>query len=358
MRPVDTLNIPVYPLDALPHFQNPFRQRRFAHAFACSNILIDPRDDFAPSRSLPDFERPLIPTETPPHGEIKIARIVSDFGEVDGAIVKQITEYCPEKLRLRILAGSQRGKFVGRIFTFEQFFYVVVNRSRRKTIFFRGEIEHMDFLAHFLINPAFGFLPECPVVYQGLQPFGHGIVLMPGIAGQRIAHGTNHVCKNIQPHHIRGTKSGAFGATDQRTGQSIHQIEPQTKFSGVMHGSEHGKYTRPIGDKVWGILCANHSLAQVSDQECFEVVKHRAIAFFTGNQLYQVHIARRVEKMDTAKTVAQVFGKRLRQLIDGEPRCIAGKNCMLAEIRRYFFVQLRFPVHALGDGFNHDIAIS
>src|SRR5674476_1342142 len=98
MRPVNTLNTRVYvPIDTSPHFRNPRRQRCLAHAFARGNILVDPGGDLSPARGLPDFKRPLIPAETPPHGKIKIAGIVGDPGEVDGAIVKQITEYCPPK---------------------------------------------------------------------------------------------------------------------------------------------------------------------------------------------------------------------------------------------------------------------
>ncbi len=50
-------------------------------------------------------------------------------------------------------------------------------------------------------------------------------------------------------------------------------------------------------------------------------------------------------------------GNACANSIDGEAGCVAGKNGMLAEMRRYFFIQLAFPVHALGDGFDHDVAI-
>ncbi len=80
-----------------------------------------------------------------------------------------------------------------------------------------------------------------------------------------------------------------------------------------MHGGEHGKYAYPVGDEIGRVLCANHTLAQVGNQERFQVVEHRGIAFRAGDQLCKVHIARRVEKMDAAKAVAQVLGKRLCQ---------------------------------------------
>ncbi len=190
-----------------------------AHAYAGGDILVYPTGDFAPSRRLPDFKRSLIPAETPAHGEIKVARIVGD-GCRDGRRNNETGRgIWPTGIVLADADSSRSArKFLGRIFTFEQFLYVIVGRTRGKTVCVQGKIQHMDFLADFLIDPALGFLPECAAVYQGLQPVGYGIVFVPWIVRQRIAHGLDHMREDIEPHHIGGAESRAFWAADEGPG--------------------------------------------------------------------------------------------------------------------------------------------
>ncbi len=100
-----------------------------------------------------------------------------------------------------------------------------------RTIFALRKVQHMDFLAHLLIYAAPGFLPERTFIYQGLQPVGHGIVFVPWIVRQRIAHGIDHVRKDIEPHHVGGAESRALGTTDQRA-RSTH---PPRRIRGRIH---------------------------------------------------------------------------------------------------------------------------
>src|SRR5688572_2456512 len=99
-----------------------------------------------------------------------------------------------------------------------------------------------------------------------------------------------------------------------------------------MHGREHGKYTHAVGDEIGRVFCANDTLAEVGNQERFQVVEYGGVAIRARYQFGKVHISRRVEKMDTAKAVTQRAGKRLGQFVDRETGCIACKNAMFAQM--------------------------
>ena len=75
----------------------------------------------------------------------------------------------------------------------------------------------------------------------------------------------------------------------------------------MMHGGQQRKHANAIGNKIGRIFGANHALAQIRHQKCFQVIKHIRIADLARNQFDQMHIARRIEKVDTAKMVTQCF---------------------------------------------------
>src|SRR5437899_11906801 len=101
MCPVDPFYIRIHDrVSFLSQIAYPFRQRCRTHAFARGDVLANPSAHLAPSRRLPRFERTLIPAKTPAHCKIQIARIVGDLTQMDSAIMEQVTNYCPEHLRL------------------------------------------------------------------------------------------------------------------------------------------------------------------------------------------------------------------------------------------------------------------
>ena len=113
----------------------------------------------------------------------------------------------------------QGGKLLGQIFAFKQFLYVVVRlppwtADRCPS----GKIQYMDFLADFLDILRAWFSARARRCLSELEPAGHDEVFVPWIIRQRIAHGIDHMRKDIQPYHIGGTESRAFWAADQGAG--------------------------------------------------------------------------------------------------------------------------------------------
>src|SRR5690348_6397067 len=86
----------------LTQVEHPFREGRGAHAPARGNIGPHPFRDAAPSGCLPDLKGTVIPAKAPAHRKIQVAGIVSNFAEMEGAIVEYVAKDGPEELRVRI----------------------------------------------------------------------------------------------------------------------------------------------------------------------------------------------------------------------------------------------------------------
>ena len=149
-------------------------------------------------------------------------------------------------------------------------------------------------------------------------------VLGAGVMGAQIA--AHLVNGNIETllFELPDEKSSDPSAPAAEAIEKLKKLEPaplslaaKAACFRVMHDRQHGENTDAVGDKVGGIFGADDSFAQIGDQKCFQRVEYAGIAFLARNQLDQMHITRRIKKMDAAIPVTQLFRQRLRELIDG-----------------------------------------
>ena len=220
------------------------------------------------------------------------------------------------------------------------------------------KVDDLDVTADFLVHALARFLPQRALVDQALQPDRHAVVFVPRILGQRIAHGVHDMGKRIQADHVGGAKGGAARPADQRSGQRINRIKADAQAFGMMDGRQHRKHADAVGNEVRRVLGADHALAQRGDQKTFEVIEDFGIGAGAGNQLNQMHVPRRVEKMHAAETVPLFLGKGARQLVDRQARSVAGEDGVRAQVRRDLMVEIFLPVHAFGNSLDDDVAIA
>ena len=76
-----------------------------------------------------------------------------------------------------------------------------------------------------------------------------------------------------------------------------------------------------------------------------------------GNDLDQVHVARRIEEVHAAEARAHISRAGIGQLVDRQAGGIGGENRVFAKMRRYLVVQVGLPVDAFGDRLDNQIAI-
>ena len=201
-----------------------------------------------------------------------------------------------------------------------------------------GSIEHFDVFTELAIKTRFGFLAQRAFGDQRLHHRRHFVVRMPRIVRQAIFHGVDDMGQGVQAHHIGGAEGGTLGTPEERACQGIHLVEAQSMRFSMMHGSKNGKYANAIGDEVRRIFRAHHAFAERGHEEIFQLIEDHRIGRSLGNQFDQCHIARRIEKMNAAKTLAQRFGKYPRERGDRQARRVAGEDRMLGDVRRDFFV--------------------
>ena len=222
----------------------------------------------------------------------------------------------------------------------------------------RRRVQHLDFLAHLFVDAAFGFLTQSTFLNQLVEPGRQCKIAVPRIIRKLVTHGVDHVREHIQADNIQGAEGGALGASQIAPGQRVYGIEAEAESLCVMFGCQHRKHADAVGNKVGRVFRPHHALADSRHQKGFQLVEQQGVGSLARNKLDQMHISRRIEKMNAAKTVAQGFRKSIRQAVNGQTRGVGGKDGLRAQIWRNFAVQVGLPVHAFGDGLDHQIAIA
>src|SRR5580765_7731168 len=78
-----------------------------------------------------------------------------------------------------------------------------------------------------------------------------------------------------------------------------------------MNGRHHPKNADAVGDKIWPVFRRDDALAQPLIEETGYFARDLAACFAAGDDLDELHIARRVKEMDADKMLLEIFRKRL-----------------------------------------------
>ena len=162
--------------------------------------------------------------------------------------------------------------------------------------------------------------------------------------------------QRVEADDIGGAVGGALRPADARTGQRVHLVEAEAEGRRVVHHGEYREDADAVGDEVRRVKRAHHALAQTRGQPGLQQVERGGVGSLRGDDLHQLHVARRVEEVDAAEARAHRLRQPLRQGIDRQARGVGGDDGIGREVWRDLRVQVVFPVHALGDGFDHQVA--
>ena len=233
-----------------------------------------------------------------------------------GDVVEHVPIQRPQELRLRAGMGAQTGELLGGLFELEDLDHFGVGLGGARAIVLRLEIKHQDVLALLGEDADAGFLAQRAFGDQAGHPLRHQIVRMPGVVLQVVGHGADHVCQRVDTDHVHGAVGRALRPADQRAGDRIHRVKAQAQSLGVMHHCQHREDADAIGDKVRRVHRANDALAKAGGEKAFEPVKQRRVSALAGNQLGEVHVARRIEEMHAAEAAAQCLGEGFGKAVD------------------------------------------
>jgi len=337
---------------------DPGGQGRRAHGQAGIDVGLHGGGNGFPAGRLPGLEGAHGPAEAPAHGEIHIPGVVGDGFQVEGAVVEDVPVDGPQELGLFVAGGAQGGKLLGRVLDLEDLGHFRGNLAGGGTVILLGQVQHLDFLALLTEDAALGLLAQGALLDQGGQP-GRGLeVAVPGVAGQGVLHGLDHVGQGVQAHHVGGAVGGALGTADLGAGQGIHLVEAHLQALGVVHHRQDGEDADPVGDEVGGVLGPHHALAEAGDQPGFQAVQHGRIGVGGGDDFHQGHVARRIEEVDAAEVGPLLRRHGGGQLVDGQARGVGGDDGAGLQVGRDLAVEVFLPLHLLGDGLDHQVALA
>ena len=167
------------------------------------------------------------------------------------------------------------------------------------------------------------------------------------------------MAERVQANDVGRAKGTRLGPAQLFAGQIVDNVNRQAKLLRFDKGRQDTEDPDPIGNEVGRVLGANTAFAHRSGQKTFEFVQNRWRRADGGNQLHQVHIARRIKKMHAAKTRRHVAaGKALGQLVDRQAGGIGRKNRIRCDERRDLAVQVVLPIHPLSYRLNDQIAVA
>ena len=272
--------------------------------------------------------------------------------------MEEVAEHRPQEARLRVFAGAQALELLRRILELQYLDHFRRGLGASRAILARLRIQHDDVLAALLEDAGAGLLAERALGDQPLQPLGRLEIAMPGILGQGVGHGLDHVGHGVQPDHVGGAVGRRLRPTQQRSGEGIDFVETQAEGLGVVQRGQDREHADPVADEVRRVLGVHDALAQGGDQEAFQPGQHLGVGGGAGNQLGQVHVARRVEEVDAAETVVKRFIKNIRQAIDRQAGSVRREEGIRADEGQDPGVQVLLPVQALGDGLDDQVAVA
>ncbi len=132
--------------------------------------------------------------------------------------------------------------------------------------------------------------------------------------------------QGIEANNVGGTVGRTLRPADDRAGQRVHYIETQTEAFGVMDNGQDRENTDAVGHEIRRVFGTHDAFAETGDQPRFQVVEQFRRGRLGGDQLDQMHVARRVEEVDAAELRAQRLGQTFGQAVDRQAGSIRGDD--------------------------------
>ena len=258
-------------------------------------------------------------------------------------------------MRLRIGRLAQQLDPLGGLFFLENAGHGLVGLAACDDIVGGGRIDTLDVLADLAIKPRAGLLAKRTLGEQAGKQRRRGIDRLKRIALERVLHGLDHMAEGVQAHHIGGAKGAGFGAAHLLAGQVIDHINRQAELRGFHDSGQQTEDAHAVADEVGCVAGAHHALAERGREEGLKPIEDGRIGGRSRNQFDQMHVARRIEEMHTAKALLERVIEAFGQRGDREPRGVGGEDRIRRQERRDLAIEIVLPVHALGDRLDHQV---
>ena len=271
--------------------------------------------------------------------------------------MERVAQDGPEELGLWVARFAQQLEAVGRRLL-EHAGDDLIGLFATGDVLTGREIQAVDVFADLLVKAAARLLAQRAFFDQAGQHLGRGIHRIERVGLQVVLHRLHHVCHRVQAHHVGRAEGAARCAAQLLAGQVVDNIDRQAELLGLDHRGHHAGDADAVGDEVGRVIGAHDALADGAGDEAFQLVNHFRQGGRRVDQLDQVHVARRIEKMDAAKAWLDFFGQHVGQLGDRQARGVGRDDGVRRDEGRDLLVEIELPVHALGNRLDDQVALA
>ena len=161
--------------------------------------------------------------------------------------------------------------------------------------------------------------------------------------------------QHIEADNVGGAERGGPGPADGRAGAGVDFLDGHAELAHQANRLKHGEGADAVGDEIGRVLGAHDALAQHAVAEIAERVEDFGPRGGAGDQLDQLHVARRVEEMRAGPVLLKFGGELGGDLADGQAGGIGGDDGAGAAMGGDAIEQLALDFEIFGDGFDDPI---
>ncbi len=122
--------------------------------------------------------------------------------------------------------------------------------------------------------------------------------------------------QHVEPDNIGGAERGRLRPADGRAGAGVNFFDGEVHLAHQAQHVEHGKSADAIGDEVGRVLGNDHAFAHLPVAEVAERGEHIGARLGPGDQLDQLHVARRVEEMRAGPVLLEIVRAAFRDKVN------------------------------------------
>ncbi len=182
-----------------------------------------------------------------------------------------------------------------------------------------------------------------------------------GFAGLVVGRGFvdifDDVHQNVETNYIRGAEGGGFGPANSRSSAGIDFFNRHAERRHKAKSIQHGVGADAIGDEIGRILGDDDAFAKAAVAKIRKRGENFRRSLRPGNDFYELHVARGVEKVGAGPVLLKFFGQAFGDEMNGKTGSVGSDDGTgLAELRN-FRKQIAFDFKIFGDDFDDPIGI-
>ena len=216
--------------------------------------------------------------------------------------------------------------------------------------------QDLAILAHPLVKALAGFVAQPFSLDHLFFEIQRKEAIAPPVVGNKIIKICSDESPYIDAHEIEQTEARGIRHADQRAGERVHFFDREILFQHGLPDGAAQEAADPIGDEIGSVFSANHAFAETAIGELLYIRQDLRIRLGPWNQLHQVQVTRRIEKVSAQEVAAKLGRETLGDLGERNAAGVGGKDCAGFAHSVHLAPQRALGVQVFNDGLDHPVA--